>query len=145
MFASGNLPPLFHNHHRCWDSTAISGTPVPMVRNSPEDHIPLRTRTNQGSRGQLKPVNGIPSPNRQPIRTSKPVGRTVSTSHHGKPNRVEQMATNGNRGPQQQQELHHGLRPERTTNRLGTPVIVRTALGIKESNRRRIPIEHATK
>src|SRR5580693_9852209 len=32
MFASGNLPPLLYNHHRCQHSPALPRTSIPMVR-----------------------------------------------------------------------------------------------------------------
>ena len=148
MLTSGNLPPLLHNHHGRRHSTAVFGASIPMVRNSPKDHqrprplfhISLRVRANQRSGDRSKPINGIPPSNGRPIRTSKPVGRTVLTPHHRKSNRMEQVATNGNRGPQQQQKLHHRLRPKRITNRMGTPPISRTTFRIKESNCGRIPV-----
>jgi hypothetical protein len=40
------------------------------------------------------------------------MGRTVFTAHHRKSERMEQMATNGDRGSQQQQEFHYRLRPK---------------------------------
>jgi hypothetical protein len=43
---------------------------------------------------------------------SEPMGRTVFTPHYRKPERMEQVATNGNRSPQQQQELYHRIRPK---------------------------------
>jgi hypothetical protein len=53
---------------------------------------------------------------------------------------MEQMATNGDRSPQQQQEFYHWLRPERATNRMGTSPSNRITLGVEEPNRRRIPV-----
>jgi hypothetical protein len=58
---------------------------------------------------------------------------------------MEQMATNGDRHSQQQQELHHRFHPKRITNRVGTSSSGRTAFGIKEPNRGRIPVQHVTK
>src|SRR5580693_3656156 len=120
MFASGNLPPLFYKHHRRRHSPTLSRTSVPMVWNPPKDHqrqrppihIPFRTRINQRLGNQPEPVNGISPPNRWAIRMNEPVGRTISTPHHREPERMEQMAANGNGSSQQQQELHHRLHPE---------------------------------
>jgi hypothetical protein len=120
MLTSGHLPPLLHDHHRRRHSTTVSGTPIPMVRNSTKDHqrqgppihISLRTRTNQRLGNQPESVNGISPPNGWTIRANEPMGRTIPTPHHREPERMEQVATDGNRGPQQQQEFHHRLRPE---------------------------------
>jgi hypothetical protein len=58
---------------------------------------------------------------------------------------MEQVATNGNRSSQQQQEFHHRLHPKRATDRMGTPSSSRTMFRIKEPDRRRILVQHATK
>jgi hypothetical protein len=71
---------------------------------------------------------------------NEPVDRTIPVSHYNQSKRMEQVATNGNRHPQQQPKLYHGIRPERTTDWLGTPSSSRTMIGVKESDGRRIPI-----
>jgi len=114
-------------------------------RQGPPIHISLRTRINQRLGNQPEPVNGISPSNRWPIRTNESMGRTISTPYHRKSERMEQMATNGNGSSQQQQELHHRLRPERIADRMGTSSGNRTTLGIKEPNCGRIPIQHASK
>jgi hypothetical protein len=43
---------------------------------------------------------------------SESMGRTILTPHHREPEQMEQMATNGDRSPQQQQEFYHRLRPK---------------------------------
>ena len=73
------------------------------------------------------------------------MGRTVLMPHHREPERVEQMATNGNCSSQQQQEFHHWLHPKQATDWMGTPSYNGATLGIKESNRRGVSVEHATK
>jgi hypothetical protein len=40
----------------------------------------------------------------------KLVDQTISAPHHGQPKRMEQVATHGDRSPQQQPELHYRLR-----------------------------------
>jgi hypothetical protein len=109
VLPSGHLPSLLHDHHRRGHSTTIFRTPIPMVRNSTKDHqrqgppiyISLCTGANQGSGDYPEPINGVPSPNRWTIGANEPMGRTILTPHHHKPERMEQVATNGNRSPQQ--------------------------------------------
>jgi hypothetical protein len=72
------------------------------------------------------------------------MGRTIPAPHHSKPKRVEQVATYGNSGSQQQQEFHYRFRAERTTDWMGTPTLVGTALRIEKPNCQRISIQHAS-
>src|SRR6266850_2099019 len=79
------LPPLFNKHHGTWYCTTLSGTHILMVwitqendqRPTPSIYITLWQSTSIQIGYKPKSIHSISSSNQWPIRTEKPVDRTI--------------------------------------------------------------------
>src|SRR6266404_2466404 len=61
----------------------------------------------------MKPIHGVPSPNRRTIRTKEPVDRTIpSLGHFERSKRVDTLACAHYNGTQQSDQHHHWTLPQ---------------------------------
>ncbi len=88
VLVHSHLPSMFRYHNRPWNRSTLPRLCLPMVwstnqndkRLRPQIHLTIRKGPHQETRHPMKPIDGLPFPNRWTLGTKEPMGETIPTT-----------------------------------------------------------------